>query len=208
VTSVADAVDWSRLEELWTDRNVIVHRGGMIDGRHSATSGRDVGTVIALDPEAVQAIIDEVAAARFALVVCVWVHLEPALAEKLGSTTHAYAESLRAGRWKQAAGLARLQQALAKSAETAADAQVNRWLALEHGHGTDRIASEVEAWDTSDLPPVYELARQLLLNNDATGMEILKGLLANGDITVQDMADWPVFDRMREQPAFAALLGS
>jgi hypothetical protein len=46
VSVLADAVDWDRLDILWEDRNVIAHRGGVVDARHSARTGIQIGTSV------------------------------------------------------------------------------------------------------------------------------------------------------------------
>lgn len=69
------------------------------------------------------------------------------------------AEYLREGRWRLAAGLARTAAALASSTVAAALATVERWLAVDQGCGAQAIHAEVQAWDTTDLPPAFGLAK-------------------------------------------------
>jgi hypothetical protein len=146
VSTVAAAIDWQRLEHLWEQRNVIVHRGGVGDARYNRKTGGQVGDVPAADPADVQAAIDEIGAARFGLAAAVWHHITPDLGEIISSGTYLpFCASLEAGRWRQAAGLAQVEAALAADAEDAADAKVNRWLALDMGHGPEAIRLEVEA---------------------------------------------------------------
>jgi hypothetical protein len=76
---------------------------------------------------------------------------------------------------------------------------VNRWLATEMGHGHEAIRPEVEAWDTTGLPPEYSLARFVLLREDKQALALLDRLLATGDITQADVDSWPLFDRLRDQ---------
>jgi hypothetical protein len=108
-------------------------------------------------------------------------------------------ESLRAGRWRQAEGLGRLQEAFAGDPEGVAAAKVNRWLALDQGRGSEAIRDQVQAWDASDLPSRFEMARQLLLRNDDQGMRLLRDLVADGSVTPIDLATWPLFDRLRDE---------
>lgn len=77
VATVADAVDWQRLEHLWEQRNVIVHRGGVGDARYARKTGGQIGDVPAADPEQVQAAIDEIGAIRFGLAAAVWHRIMP-----------------------------------------------------------------------------------------------------------------------------------
>ena len=136
VSTAAGALDWQRLEHLWEQRNVIVHRGGVGDARYSSKTGGEVGDVPAADPAEVQAAVDEIGAARFGLAAVVWHHLMPDLGEMIsGGIYLLFCESLEAGRWRQAAGLATVDAAIAADAEAAADAQVSKWLALDMGRG-------------------------------------------------------------------------
>ena len=114
VSGIGKLVDWAALGRLWEDRNVIAHCGSVTDARHSALTGAQPGSVLLPSPEDVQAAIDQIGAARYALVAAVWAHLEPGvggmIAEGAGLPVWA---SLRAGRWRQAEGLARVQAAFA-----------------------------------------------------------------------------------------------
>jgi len=121
VRGIGDLVDWAALGRLWEDRNVIAHRGSVVDARHSALTGAEPGTVLVPSPQDVQGAIDLVGAARYALVAAVWAHLEPGagglIAEGAGLPLW---QSLRARRWRQAEGLAKVQAAFAADAEAAA----------------------------------------------------------------------------------------
>jgi hypothetical protein len=107
-------------------------------------------------------------------------------------------ESLRAGRWRQAEGLAKVQAAFATDPEVAATAAVNRWLAIEMGHSPEAIREEVTQWDVSDLPLTFQMARHLLLREDVEGMAMMRQLTADGILTQADLAVWALFARPRE----------
>jgi hypothetical protein len=116
-------------------------------------------------------------------------------------------ESLRVGRWRQAEGLGRLQEAFASDPEGVAAAKVNQWLALDQGLGGEAIRNQVQAWDASDLPTRFEMARQLLLRNDDQGMRLLRDLVADGSVKPIDLATWPLFDRLRDEGRLADING-
>jgi hypothetical protein len=52
---------------------------------------------------------------------------------------------LRAGPWRQAHGLARVEETLARDSVAIATAKVNGWLALDQGQGPCGIRPEVQA---------------------------------------------------------------
>lgn len=208
VSGIGDLVDWAELGRLWEDRNVIAHRGSVVDARHSAQTGAEPGTVLVPSPQDVQATIDLVGAARYALLAAAWAHLEPGagglIAEGAGLPLW---QSLRAGRWRQAEGLAKVQAAFAADAEVVATAAVNRWLAGEMGHGPEAIRDEVSQWDTGGLPATFQMAHHLLLREDEVGIAMLRQLLADGTVTHADLMEWPLFARLREEGKLADLVG-
>jgi hypothetical protein len=200
VSTLDDLVDWDRVEALWEDRNVLVHRGGVTDSRHSSKTGSVAGTVLSLDASKVQAAIDEVGAARFGLVAGVWQHLSPGMGWAAAGIAGALClDSLRSGRWRQAEGVTRVQAAFAQDGEAAANARVNRWLARDMGLGPENILSEVETWPVGDLPPEYELARHILLRHDDDAVVLLGRLVTDGTIRARDVSSWPLFDRLRQE---------
>jgi hypothetical protein len=200
IASLAVAVDWDRLAVLWEDRNAIVHLAGVSDARHSSRTGSPAGSIISPDAHAVRSTIDVIGAARFALVACAWVHLEPGkgndASEMVGPPIW---ESLRAGRWEQAERLAQAQEMLAVSPQDKAVAKVHRWLAADMGRGPGAIRAEVEAWDVTGLPPDFEAARHLLLRQDERALALLRSMLDEGTITQADLDTWPLFDRLRAE---------
>jgi hypothetical protein len=207
VGTAADAVDWQRLEHLWEQRNVIVHRGGVGDVRYARKTGGQVGDVPAADPAQVQAAIDEIGAARFGLAAAVWHHITPDLGEVIsGGTYLPFCASLEAGRWRQAAGLAKIEATFATDPEDAAGAKVNRWLALDMGYGPEAIQTEVEAWDLNGLPDMYRMAQHVLLRRDDHGLALLRDLVAVGTLSRSQLESWPLLKRLRDEGDLSDLL--
>ena len=115
ITTLANLVDWEGLGLLWEARNVIAHRGGLVDARYHRQSDTEIGSVIASEPSSVRAAIDQIGAARFAIVAGVWDHLTPGMgADTAESVCIPLWNSLRAGRWGMAHGLARVEEAFAQ----------------------------------------------------------------------------------------------
>jgi hypothetical protein len=165
----------------------------------ACAAGIEPGTVLLPSPEDVRSAIDQIGAARYALAAAVWARLEPGVGGMIGKGAGVPVwESLRAGRWRQAEGLAKVQAALATDPEVAATAAVNRWLAIEMGHGPEAIHEEVLQWDVSSLPLAFQMARHLLLREDEEGMAMMRQLIADGTLTQADLAVWPLFARLRE----------
>ena len=207
VRTAIDAVDWHRLEHLWEQRNVIVHRGGVGDARYARMTGGQVGDVPAEDPAQVQSAIDEIGAVRFGLTSAVWHHIMPDLGEMISHGSYLpYCASLDAGRWRQAAGLAQVEATFATGAEDAAAAKVEKWLALDMGHGPETIRAEVEAWDLTGLPEVFRVAQRVLLHHDDDALALLRNLVADGTATVSQLESWPLFKRLRHEGKLSDIL--
>jgi hypothetical protein len=200
VGRLARAVDWDRLTALWEDRNVLAHRAGLADARHNSATGSQSGSIVSPDADAVRSAINVIGAARFALVACVWAHLEPGSGSlAAGAIWAPICDSLRDGRWEQAEWLARSQELLGTSPQDQAMARVNRWLAIDAGRGPGAIRAEVEDWDTRSLPSEFTLARYVLLHDDGQAISLLHELLSDGVITPDQVDSWPLFDRLRNE---------
>ena len=199
ITTLADLVDWEGLGLLWEARNVIAHRGGLVDAQYHRQSDTEIGSVIASEPSSVRGAIDQIGAARFAIVAGVWDHLTPGMGTDLAeSVCVPLWNSLRAGRWRQAHGLARVEEAFAADDVALATAKVNGWLALDQGRGPSVIRTEVQAWDVTALPARFHVARHLLLHQDDDALPVLRQLVSDGTINAGQLASWPLFDRIRE----------
>ncbi|MGI5238564.1 hypothetical protein [Dactylosporangium sp. CA-139066] len=198
VAAAADAVD----------RHVIAHRGSVTDQRHSDKTGTEPGTVLTPTAEDVQAAIDDIGAARFGIVAAVWDHLSPGMGRRLAESGVPFHESLHAGRWRQAAVLARVEEALAADAAGIAVAKVNRWITLEQGMGYEAIRDGVQDWNVDDLPTVFSLARLILLRDDERALRIAQQLLTSGELTQQHIEDWPLFDGPKRTGRLTTLIAA
>jgi len=207
VSVLADIVDWDGLGLLWEARNVIAHRGGLVDARYHEKSSAEIGSVIASEPESACAAIDEIGAARFAIVAGVWDHLTRGIGAQIAdSACIPLWNSLRAGRWRQANGLAKVEEAFAQDSEAIATARVHRWLAVEQGYGPEAIRDAVGAWDVTALPATFQMARHLLLHQDGKALAILHQLIADGIVGPAELSSWPLFDRVRQAGLLSDLL--
>ncbi|MGH3225350.1 MAG: hypothetical protein ACRDPY_42820 [Streptosporangiaceae bacterium] len=207
VNVLADIVDWEGLGLLWEARNVIAHRGGLVDARYQAKSNAEIGSLIASEHESVCAAIDEIGAARFAIVAGVWDHLARGIGSQIAdSACIPLWNSLRAGRWRQASGLARVEEAFAQGGEAIATAKVHRWLAVEQGYGPEATRDAVRTWDVTALPATFQLARHLLLHQDHEALAILHQLINDGTVGPAELLSWPLFDRVRQAGLLSGLL--
>ncbi len=202
-----DVVDWDRLGELWEDRNVFAHRGGVADERPSRRRGRPAGSVLPLKLAAVQAATDDIGAIRFGLVAVTWVHFTLESAEVV---THAAAapaiEALRGRASGRCCPPHQHSKASAHEPDDKVRAQVQLWLAIKACSGSDAIRQEVTTWNAEGLGPEYELARQVLMHHYSIVLDRLPGLIEAGAVTSDQLKEWPLFDRMRSEGLLDSLL--
>jgi hypothetical protein len=208
ITAFPQVADWNRLEALWQDRNVIVHRGSVVDEKHSVASGKMVGTVLEYDAIEARSVIDEIGAARFGIACAVWDFLSPTsngtrLAE---AVTPFVVESLEHRRWHQAEGLGRVQEALASDAEALAVARINQGIAIDHRLGPDAIYDEVQEFDVSALPSRFAMARSVLLGNLDEAFGQLHVGVDTGETTLEHLDTLPLFWRLRGDERFRELV--
>jgi hypothetical protein len=202
-----EVIDWERLSELWEDRNIFAHRGGVADQRHSRRRGTTAGMALPIELSAVQLAIDDIGAIRFGLVGATWAHLYPEAAEVVGHAAGGPAiDALRADRPNAAVRLARIEKAFVSGPDDIARAQVALWLAVEACDGTDAIRQEVTEWDASALGAEFELARHILTHDYDSVLNQLPALIDAGVIQLDQVRDWPLFENIRKEGLLDHLL--
>jgi hypothetical protein len=198
IAAAGRAVDWPALEALWEDRNVLIHRGGLVDQRHSNKTGTEVGTVVLPTAERVREVADVVAGIRYGLSVAVWDYLSPgAGAFMVSQDAILVIDFLRSERWALADALARVEMSFATDEVTVATARVNHWLAVQQGTDLEATRTELEAWDLTNLPARFAMAKSILLGEDEKALEQLRHLREAGEVTAAEVMEWPIFDRLR-----------
>lgn len=75
--------------------------------------------------------------------------------------------------------------------------QVNSWIARAR-LGDKKYRSEVEAWDTSALDPIYELAKVTLLGDLEPAHRMARDFIAAGSLSASAYHEWPLFESLRE----------
>jgi hypothetical protein len=60
-------------------------------------------------------------------------------------------------------------------------------------------STEVRRWDTTDLSPIFLLAKLVLLQDDGAALAMIGDLLASGDLARTELATWPLFAGLRSQ---------
>lgn len=178
----------------------MVHRGGLVDKRHSANTGVERGSMVLPTAESVREVADLVGGMRYGLTVAVWDHLMAGAGAFMASQGGILvADFLRSKRWSMAAAFAQVETAFAADEVSLATANVSRWLAAQRGDDLEATRAEVEAWDISGLPLRFSLAKKILLGQDEATIAQLSELRTAGEITDSEVDEWAIFDRLRRQ---------
>jgi hypothetical protein len=207
VEQLAEAADWTDLDRMWEDRNAFMHRAGIVDERHAATSGLDVGMPIELTSELVEQALDRIGVLRFVIVACVHLYLHPGVRDALYDEAFArFAGALRDERWSFAEGVVRLLDALADDERTRAEVLVDRWLIKSRKHGAAAVKAEVQAWDVSELGPRFAMARLFLLEEWEAALAMLDELVRAAAVKRVVLISVPLFDPVRQMDRFRRIL--
>jgi hypothetical protein len=199
IDTLADTVPWDDLIEAWGHRNDIHHRGGQRDPHEAHANGKPLFSPTEISTDYLLTTIDQVLFSRLALVAGIAEQVAPGLAKVLATAPPiSFSVAYRARRWGLAVGIARLKHTYPLLPEAANDAQVEVWLATSAAHGLESIRNEVDQWDTDALDPVYTVAKCILLGEFDRAAHLLAQVVADGQITDLDLADWPIFDPLRD----------
>ncbi len=203
------AVDWRELADAWDLRNLLLHRGGVVDEVYleDHPGSASVGTHIRLGTLDVDRLFDLAATVRFAFAVAATEHVRPGSGVQMAGEHYLwYWREFQSGRWGAAAGIARVAKAFADTPTDAAGAQCNLWIARERIEGPESIRADVANWDISDLPRKFQLAKVILLHDDAVALKLIAQLHASGEVSEEQVRTAPLFARLREAGELADYL--
>lgn len=79
-------------------------------------------------------------------------------------------------------------------------ARINGWIARKHTEGLDAIKAEVRAFDVSAKDDLFRLARHSLLEEDTRAIALCKRLEKAKSLSLRDLSEWPLFEKLRENP--------
>lgn len=209
----AVAGNWSIVHEAYHRRHVVVHAAGVASPQYIASTRDDSvdivkGDQLTVDREYLECALDEYTALGVLVAALAASHLKESDRPLILSRLHRldYSLMLR-GRW-------RAVQAISAAGERWDEGrgklvfQCNRWLAAKRQQGTDAIRDEVARWDASVLSSEFRLVQAVLLDEVARGLDLLPLALAGGDITREDVYEWPVLEELRAEPRFLDVMSA
>lgn len=207
-------IDRAALSEVFQRRHIIVHNGGQVSRRYlqntSLTDPPPLNQFLAVPPEYLDGAIDQLDALGTLLVVGAWAKLYPDEAEVAYAFMSERSQQLMyIGRWSPVRCICAIGKKLeGKTTKQRCEVfKVNHWLAVKRLDGLDQIRSEIDAWDTSALDPVFPFVRAALLDDLNEVFAQLPGLLKSGSLNRASLEQWPILEELRADARYDGLLG-
>jgi len=208
------ATDPRKLRELFQRRHIIVHSAGRVSRQYlnRVDFGSDatptIGKRLPVDRGYLDGALDVLDVVGTLVALVAWQKWIPeesdAPARKLGDVGY---DLLTSDSWSATRLLcSKGRELLDLPHGTELQSRVNEWLARKRQDGIDSIAGEVESWDISALAPRFRLARSALVDDLDTVFEELPKLIEQEEVTLADVATWPLLAEARQDPRAEPLL--
>ncbi|ROP53388.1 hypothetical protein EDD94_2892 [Streptomyces sp. PanSC9] len=203
---VALPVDWPRLREAFARRNLLVHADGVTNqlylevvNKLTPRSPVQLGEKLKVSGQYLDEHLQEILALGRLLSVEVGMKLHKGEKKAYISTlTTDINRMSHKGLWRTCIALSKYALGCELTRSQEIDVRTRGWVAQKEEFGLDSIKGEVEAWDVSGLSPFYALRKDAILESDSTS-DTVRRLLADGTLTVFDVATDPLYKCFREQ---------
>ncbi|WP_042435560.1 hypothetical protein [Streptacidiphilus anmyonensis] len=196
-------MEWAQLDEVFARRNLFVHRRGVVDARYAKRApapAPEIGSLLDLDAQYLRDAIDRVELLTIGMTMGLLRAKVDNFSEMLaGSAAEFGFAAVDAGALLRAEGYYHLAGALSEDQEEKERQRVNAWLARDVRLGPGAVHAEVDAWGADKLPRVFQLARLILLRRDEEGLALFADLVADGTLAPDDVQQWLLFARWRDQ---------
>jgi hypothetical protein len=202
------SLDWPETVEMIQRRHVLVHNGGRISQQYldnvSPEFHKPVGTELVLDETYVRRALDLGTVLAVLLTMTAWSKLVPVESSAAAQRCHERAYLLmRSCRWEAVEAIcSRGRKAIISSNADQVMFQLNEWLARKRIGNDEALHGEILAFDDSALAPRFALARNALLDNTKEAMAAAERGVSSGNVSIDELSEWPVLDELRNDPAF------
>lgn len=200
--SAATAIDWSAVQRAWAHRNILVHRGGVVDERFRkiVPNGPDIGQVLILQRSDVERVIHLALTTRLAMFLCALDAVVPNGGQQLAGYMEMLSyQYLADGRPKVAEAICDLSLPFVTQRATSARLKVARWIAMRDQGTLVEDRAQVARWRTSGLPGEFRVAQLIFLNRYPEALQLLDILVERGLVEADALATWELFRPIRER---------
>lgn len=203
------------LAEVIMRRNVHVHAGGRASQQYLEKLGKAAAAVklnqeLPVTPDYLEDALDRMARVAIVLsqagiaAVCAAAKEDKRRTHDIsqdGGIVNASYDLLAAGRHRAAKDLwPHLDKFVAKNS-TRERLRANSYAARKALNGLDDVAAEIVEWDVSAAEDEIRLAKHCLLEDVDAARSIYDALEARGDITLFELATWPILEPLRRANA-------
>lgn len=210
------SLDWDQTRELFQRRHIIVHNGSRVSRlyiqRTPASQLSDpppaLGSTLEVNSDYVMRALDLLFVLGVELVGMVQLRTLTDEAHKEGTAylqEYVY-DLLLQRRWRPAGALAEMAETLGHKygldENVILRSTCNKWLCRKRENGLEDILSEVAAWDTSAMAPVFRLVQASLLDRMDEAYAVLPAALQSGDPSERELMEWPILEEIRADPRF------
>lgn len=205
------AISYDDLEEMIQRRHVIVHNGGAVSTQYleRVRPERDLspGTPLNVSDEYLEKALDHLDSLGNLIGVGVWSKDRPeAEGEAVSVLVNRMEQLLFAGRWRPLRQISSFGKKIAPLDVHQQIFKVNEWLAIKRLEGLDSSTEEIRDWDTSALGPQFQLVQLALLDEADAFFSLTPEILSEGGIQLEQLNTWPIFEELRQDPRFAAMV--
>jgi hypothetical protein len=193
--------EWDRVVEIFARRHTFVHQGGITDAAYRKSTGSKemIGMPLFLSDAYLNDAIDILTGLTIGALFATWSEARPSVRHPLATVLSQFVHDvLSDGCFHLVEQISTIVEINSIEDYERAQARVNRLLALEGRLGIVAIEDEVGDWNTSELSPLYELARLILGRQDDKARPLFDRLRVAGDLRDSDIATWVIFRRWRE----------
>jgi hypothetical protein len=200
-------------QEACLRRNVLVHNGGIINNIYvnrlpaQIDEGLKVGDQVRVDESYLDDRLDRLEIVFVLVAFEVWRKLDKDGELRLGVAIQLAFDALKSGRWAVARAVASYafnQKECSESQRLMA--KVNYWQSFKWSGDLENVRAEIEEWDISAAGMQFRVAKSILLGDKEASMNGIRVLLGVGELTIDQLNEWPLFQDLRSSGSISTLL--
>ncbi|KOU18223.1 hypothetical protein ADK51_29295 [Streptomyces sp. WM6368] len=205
------AIDWDFLQEVFQRRHVIVHNGGLASRRYirnvasEYSAGVKEGDLLQMDQAYASRAASELLTFGYLLAMAIGRKFDKEGSETFLAYIHKFNyRNLIKGRYEIVEKCSVHGESISTTMDDRLIFQVNKWIAKQR-LSDGSIDPEVESWDVRALSPRYRLAKHCLMGEKIEAMKCLESLYSAGEVSFEDVIEWPLLEPLRGTEAYIAM---
>lgn len=206
------ALDWDATREVIQRRHIIVHNGSRVSRQYlervpEGYNDVPLGRELLHPPEYVANALSALTVLGDCVAAYAWAKSDK---DQVSAASAALLEKsfdlLVSRRYPAAHKVAQAGCTLGADADISMSLQCNAWIARKQTEGTVAVVQEVSAWDTSAARLKFQVAKAALVDDFDSLDTLLPAAIRSGELDLEVVKFWPLFQEYRDQAAFLDLL--